>query len=108
MRVVALDDEFADIEIAGLKVDVEGAEHAVLDGAEHLLSQQKVRLIQLEWNSVSRLNFGETRAPLVELLERAGYVLMRPDAEGLLNIPVRLDDGSDVFAFPSDRLAALR
>jgi FkbM family methyltransferase len=85
---------------AGVKIDVEGAERLVLDGAVIALREQRLRLLQLEWNECSLTLLGESRDPVVQILRNHGYVLSRPGPDGSL-IPF---DGSgygpDVFAFP--------
>jgi FkbM family methyltransferase len=84
--------------VAGMKVDVEGFEIEVLRGCEQALSEGRIRLIQLEWNSTSLSATGSDRGPVAELLAKFGYKLYRPDAQGNL---VPIDDPTsdrDVFA----------
>jgi FkbM family methyltransferase len=83
---------------AGMKVDVEGFEIEVLHGCEQALSEGRIGLIQLEWNSTSLSATGCDRRPAAELLAKFGYKLYRPDDLGNL---VPIDDpssGRDVFA----------
>lgn len=99
--VRTLDALLGDRVVDGLKADVEGAELLVLKGARRLLSQQRIRLIQLEWNRESLRLLGEGREPIAELLASYSYELFRPDASGSL-VPVSDPDfGADVFARPA-------
>lgn len=95
-RCARLDSEIHE-EIAGLKIDVEGAELAVLMGAKALLASRKVKRIQVEWNDRSRVNFGTSRQPLAQFLTDHGFELTRPDDEGNLH-PWDGEEGSDVIA----------
>lgn len=96
-----LDALLGDRVVDGLKADVEGAELLVLKGARQLLAQQRIRLIQLEWNRESLRLLGEDRKSTAELLASYGYELFRPDASGSL-VPVSDPDfGADVFARPA-------
>jgi FkbM family methyltransferase len=98
--VRTLDDLVGDRTVDGLKVDVEGAELLVLRGATRLLSEQRIRLAQLEWNDASQDLLGQDRRPVRDLLAEHGYELLRPDGDGRL-VPVDgLDFGPDVFARP--------
>jgi FkbM family methyltransferase len=55
-------------QVGVLKVDVEGHELAVLKGAQHLISQHRVRDIVFE-------DFGQYPTPVTQLLEDQGYRL---------------------------------
>jgi FkbM family methyltransferase len=102
VETVTLDEVIGDREVAGLKIDVEGAERLVLEGARRALQDGRIRVIQLEWSSreVER-TLHETRAPIEVLLRGYGYLLYRPDDGGRIG---RLDGpvppGRDVFASP--------
>ena len=85
---------------AGLKIDVEGFELDVLLGCSQALSERRIALIQLEWNSTSLINFGTDRQPLAELLAANGYSLFRPDNSGILEPIADIGFGPDVFARP--------
>jgi FkbM family methyltransferase len=84
--------------VDGMKIDVEGFELEVLRGCEQALSESRIRLIQLEWNSTSQSATGSDRRPVAELLARFGYHLYRPDELGNLVAIEDLSWGSDVFA----------
>jgi len=98
--VVALDSIIGDRTIAGLKIDVEGFELDVLRGCPDALSQNRILLIQLEWNSTSVSALGTDRHPLANLLSAYGYGLYRPAGNGALVPLADLNFGSDVFARP--------
>lgn len=86
--------------VAGMKVDVEGFEIDVLRGSERLLSEHRVRLLQLEWNSTSIGAVGTDRRPMADLLAKHGYGLYRPDDNGILLPITDVSFGPDVFARP--------
>lgn len=60
--------------IAYMKIDVEGFEYAVLNGAKNLLTQKKIDIIQLELNESSK-HSGKTIDNVVSLLADHGYHL---------------------------------
>jgi FkbM family methyltransferase len=99
VEVETLDNLLGDRYAAGVKIDVEGAERLVLEGAGRALAERRIGVLQLEWNAMSHRVLGETRAPVAELLARHGYRLMRPDRHGVLR-PVAGSpvSGRDVFA----------
>ena len=96
--VQTLDSVLAGRTAAGVKVDVEGAERLVLEGARESLNDARVEIFQLEWNAMSQTVLHEDRAPLFEILSKYGYRLYRPDVYGFLH-PTGKEFGSDVFAF---------
>lgn len=99
--VQTLDHIVGDRRVAGMKIDVEGAERLVLQGAERLLRENRIGLIQLEWNECSRTLLGEDRRSIAALLDSHGYELCRPDERGVL-VPTRdISDGPDMFARPA-------
>lgn len=98
--VQTLDALIGDRMVDGLKIDVEGAELLVLAGAQRLLSSQRVRLIQLEWNQKSLELLGQKRASTAAFLASYGYELFRPNARGDLTPVQDLEFGADVFAKP--------
>jgi FkbM family methyltransferase len=98
--VVTVDSLVGDRVVAGLKVDVEGFELEVLRGCAEALTQQRIRLVQLEWNMASEAALGTDRRSVVELLAGYGYALYRPDAAGRLLPITDPGYGPDIFACP--------
>lgn len=97
-EVVTVDSLIDGRTVAGMKVDVEGSEIDVLLGSSRALAEQRIRLIQLEWNSASQEAVGTDRLPVANLLTKYGYGLYRPDSHGVL-LPVGdASFGADVFA----------
>jgi hypothetical protein len=101
-KMVTIDSVIKDRTVAGMKVDVEGFEIEVLRGCERALSEHRIGLIQLEWNSASTAAVGLDRRPVAELLGRYGYSLSRPDREGMLVSLSDISFGPDVFARPRE------
>lgn len=93
-----LDVVLADGRARGVKIDVEGFEHIVLQGAASALADQRVDIWQLEWNRRSVNALGTDRQPVADMLETAGYVLARPDRDGILHPAPDTDFGADMFA----------
>ncbi|NIJ13375.1 FkbM family methyltransferase [Saccharomonospora amisosensis] len=83
--VDTLDNVLGDQRAAGVKIDVEGAERLVLEGAQNALAEHRIRLLQLEWNRRSEIHYGETRQPVQRLLSKYGYQFLRPDRYGVLH-----------------------
>jgi FkbM family methyltransferase len=86
--------------VAGVKLDVEGAELLALQGARRALAEQRIKLLQLEWNECSLAVTGRDRRPVATLLESFAYGLFRPDDDGTLRPIESYDFGADVFAQP--------
>ena len=106
VTVTTLDDLLGDRTAAGVKIDVEGFELDVVLGASRALGEQRVGILQLEWNSMARERFGRDRDQIARAVQDADYVLARPDDQGRLRATVA-DEGPDVFAVAprlSDRL----
>ena len=99
-RVVTIDSLIGDRAVAGMKVDVEGFEIQVLQGCARALAQERISLIQLEWNAASQTAVGTDRLPVAEFLAHYGYRLYRPDSCGQLLPLSEVGFGSDVFARP--------
>jgi FkbM family methyltransferase len=89
VQQITLDQELARLHIRGVKVDVEGIERLVIDGAASLLSTAAIDVMQLEWNWLSRDRLGEPRTVVRGLLAGHGYRLARARTDG------RLDEDSD-------------
>lgn len=70
VRTVALDEILADREVGVLKLDVEGHELAVLQGATKALQAGRIRHIVFE-------DHLQAASPVLELLRTAGYTLFR-------------------------------
>ena len=98
--IVTIDSIIMDRTVAGMKVDVEGFEIEVLRGCERALSEHRIKLIQLEWNTTSRAAVGTDRQPVADLLAQHGYALCRPDGEGTLVPITNRSFGPDIFARP--------
>lgn len=104
--VTTLDLLLAGRRARGVKIDVEGAERLVLSGAAESLSAHRVDVVQLEWNDMSEVVLGESRVPVAELLQTAGYVLVRP-VEGSVEPVQDLGSGPDLFALSPAALSEL-
>jgi len=98
--IVTIDSVVGDRVVAGMKIDVEGFEIEVLHGCERALSEHRLMLVQLEWNSTSQASTGADRQPVADLLAKYGYGLYRPDASGSLAPLTDLSFGPDIFALP--------
>jgi FkbM family methyltransferase len=99
VEATTLDIVAGDRVVAGVKIDVEGAERLVLTGASKLLTDRRLKCIQIEWNAASEHLLGEGRDPTAELLRSFGYSLFRPSSDGTLE-PTDSRPGADVFAMP--------
>ncbi len=100
VAVRTLDDVLGARTTAGVKIDVEGAERFVLEGAPVAIAQRRLPVIQLEWNNLAERFFGESRDVAAELLTTSGYRFYRPDDHGHLQ-PTDVGPGGgreDVFA----------
>lgn len=102
VRATTLDAIVGDRQVAGVKIDVEGSERLVLQGAERALIEHRIGCLQLEWNDLSEVALQETRQPIVELLRAYRYSLYRPDTFGNLIAAPSPAFGPDVFALPDE------
>jgi FkbM family methyltransferase len=105
--MVTIDSVIGDRTAAGMKIDVEGFEIEVLRGCMRALSDQRIKLIQVEWNEQSREGVETDRQPIADLLAECGYALYRPDEHGTLISVSNPGFGPDVFAQPAHNFAAL-
>jgi FkbM family methyltransferase len=69
-----------------MKIDVEGNELAVLNGAEEMLYHHKVHIIQFEY-AVTFVYAGTKLKDIYELARRCGYDLYRIRPRGLIPVP---------------------
>ena len=68
-----------------LKIDTEGAEWKVLDGARNLLENHQIRAIQFEYGGCYT-DAGTTLKQVVQLLTKNGYIIFRIIPTGLIHI----------------------
>jgi FkbM family methyltransferase len=88
VRSVRLDD-YPLNKIDFLKIDVEGAEHLVLQGAERLLSEKSIAVMQLEFNTPDQSSILEAQK-LERGLSRFGYRLFNYDSASNCLVPYAL------------------
>ncbi|NEE00177.1 FkbM family methyltransferase [Phytoactinopolyspora halotolerans] len=93
--VDTLDNILGDRTAAGVKIDVEGAERLVLEGARRALAEGRIGVLQIEWNAMSERVLGESRVPVADLLTGHGYRLARPDRHGVLRPVTAVPSSSD-------------
>jgi FkbM family methyltransferase len=108
VTVTTLDEVLGDRTAAAVKIDVEGFELDVVLGASQALKEERIGILQLEWNSMARERFGRSRNDVATILQDTNYVLTRPDVQGRLR-PTKPDEGPDIFAVAprlSDQLIA--
>lgn len=99
---VDLDTLLAGRRPRGLKVDVEGAERLVLEGASRVLAEDRP-VLQLEWNRMSERCLGESREPAWEVLRAHDYAVCHVDGAGALTEAADPRTYvSDVVAVPSE------
>ena len=96
--VRTLDEILGARHAAGVKIDVEGAERLVLEGATRALRESRLGIIQLEWNSLSEETLGEGREPLEAILRSHGYEFFVATLEGSLRHADVSGFEADVFA----------
>jgi FkbM family methyltransferase len=81
VKVSTLDAELAEVEPSVVKIDVEGAELAVLQGGRSLLSQSRPLVIFEHVSDASAL-YGACSADSWELLDGLGYEIYAASGEG--------------------------
>jgi FkbM family methyltransferase len=101
-----MDDVLAGRVAAGVKIDVEGAERLVLQGARRALAQGRIHALQIEWNDRSAALLDEDRGPVADLLRHYGYTFWRPDGDGRLSPADPAGFGADLFALAGRRTNA--
>lgn len=102
VQCLTLDGVLGEGRARGVKVDVEGFEQLVLEGAIRALEERRVDIFQLEWNGMSRQSVGADRGPVARMLREAGYLFRRPDRSGALSACDPEGFGPDVFAVSPD------
>lgn len=92
-----------------IKVDIEGAEYAMLVGAQHLLSRPNKPVIIAEFEEERQRSFGNSCAKLAGLLTNHGYHLFRLGSERLETYTPQEDDAPsfNVLAVPFEKAALL-
>ncbi|MEM9854717.1 MAG: FkbM family methyltransferase [Pseudomonadota bacterium] len=88
VAVTTLDREFAELgadQIDMLKIDAEGFDLHVLLGARQIIEDQKVAVIQFEYNA-PWAHAGSTLSAAYQLLEGAGYKVFLLKSEGLFTL----------------------
>jgi FkbM family methyltransferase len=97
VEVQILDDIIGGRRARGVKIDVEGAELRVLQGAERALADGRIDLLQVEWPQ--QVPGGDHAAlPVARYLSRFGYSLWRDDGAGSLEPLTGRSVFRDVFA----------
>lgn len=94
--VTTLDEIIGDRIVSGMKIDIEGYEIEALKGCAKALSEHRIQLLQLEWNSAA------DRKPIEQLLTEHDYILMVPTPDAEL-IPWNFNatySEDDLFAIP--------
>ncbi len=98
VEVRTLDSVLGDRIAHGVKIDVEGAERLVLEGATTALAEGRLLVIQVEWNVLAEELFGERRSRLAEMLRGYGYEFYRPDEQGQFQLAGTEVSTRDLFA----------
>jgi FkbM family methyltransferase len=112
VECVLLDDYVRDQgidQVHLIKMDVEGAEHSVFEGAHELLSSPNRPILMVEFEETRQKVFGYSCEKLAADLEGHGYTLFMIE-DGRL-IPHRLNPdlySYNVMAVPSDRVDEVR
>jgi len=89
VRVIKL-DRFCkqnDIVPTVLKIDVEGAEQLVLEGAAHIIEKYHPFIIA-EYSQQNADQFGLAANKIIEMLESWGYVWSNPEQTDILAVPL--------------------
>jgi FkbM family methyltransferase len=81
VEISTLDEQLGELEPALVKIDVEGAEVGVLEGARGLLARARPLLLFEHVGTVAEL-YGASSAALWDLLAQAGYTVFTASGEG--------------------------
>ncbi|MDZ5620039.1 FkbM family methyltransferase [Nocardioides bizhenqiangii] len=101
VEATTLDDVIGDRTVM-VKIDVEGAEEAVLHGASRALSERRITLMQLEWGLDEGMTV-EDRAALLDLLASHDYRMLENDRDGnLTELGDRAPSGLNIFVMPAE------
>jgi FkbM family methyltransferase len=84
VKVVTLDEIIGDRTAVAVKLDVEGFELDVLEGARTALREHRIGYLQVEHNELSETHYGRSSTPMWQLLRECGYSLYRLDPNGSL------------------------
>jgi len=102
VKIVSLGTDLEDYknEIAYIKIDVEGFEKNVLDGATQILEVENQPIIQIELNEEALVRAGSSRSETLSILSKLGYEFWEIDKskKGFLK-KSDLSNCSDVFCF---------
>jgi hypothetical protein len=113
VHVVRLDDQLALLKIDHvdfMKLDVEGGELAVLQGAQQLLARRPRPVILAEVQDVRTQPWGYRAREIIDYLRERGYQWFHISPEGLLEeLDVSRDTYDENFvACPEERAASLQ
>ncbi len=82
VEVVTIDELVGDRTIMAMKIDVEGFEQDVIEGAQRALREHRIGYLQIESNDLSTTHFGRSAAPVWSILRSSGYTLHQLDGNG--------------------------
>jgi FkbM family methyltransferase len=102
VEVVTIDELVGDRMIAAMKIDVEGFEEDVVEGAQRALRDHRIGYLQIECNDLSLTHYGRSSAPVWDLLRSCGYTLHRLDADGALLLQPETPHPGEVIAVSPD------
>jgi FkbM family methyltransferase len=97
VAVRTLDDIIGQDQVRGVKIDVEGSELRVLQGAELALRERRIDLLQIEWPQQVPGGL-HVATPVARYLAGFGYTLWKDDGEGSLEPLTTQEQQRDVFA----------
>lgn len=103
VEAITVDELVGRTTVAGMKIDVEGAERLVLVGAAVALREKRILALQIEWNDMAAKNFRESRDLVSDILRFNDYSLFRLQAGVLVAHDGSLGEDlgeDDVIALP--------